>query len=180
MLHHSSSAVALEIWWPSAARHLKYDDQVPYGTWNVLIKCHGTWLSYFKCRVALGHHISSATRHLVIIFQVPRHLMNDATLLCTIYIYGEHKPKIFEHFAAKRSKSFEHFAANCSNIVVIFWTLCGKVFKNLWLIFEHFAAKCSKIVVDFWTFKKMCFIFEHFATRCSKTCGCTIYVVCIH
>ena len=32
--------------------------------------------------------------------------MNDATLLCTIYIYGEHKPKIFEHFAAKRSKSF--------------------------------------------------------------------------
>ena len=37
--------------------------------------------------------------------------MNDATLLCTIYIYGEHKPKIFEHFAAKRSKSFEHFAA---------------------------------------------------------------------
>ena len=37
--------------------------------------------------------------------------MNDATLLCTIYIYGEHKPKFFEHFAAKRSKSFEHFAA---------------------------------------------------------------------
>ena len=28
--------------------------------------------------------------------------------------------------------------------------------------------------------KKMWFIFEHFATRCSKTCGCTIYVVCIH
>ena len=25
--------------------------------------------------------------------------MNDATLLCTIYIYGEHKPKNFEHFA---------------------------------------------------------------------------------
>ena len=61
MLHHSSSAVALDIWWPSAARHLKYDDQVPYGTWNVLIKCHGTWLSYFKCRAALDHHISSAT-----------------------------------------------------------------------------------------------------------------------
>ena len=72
MLHHSSSAVALEIWWPSAARHLKYDDQVPCGTWNVLIKCHGTWLSYFKCRAALDHHISSAAWHLVIIFQVPR------------------------------------------------------------------------------------------------------------
>ena len=48
--------------------------------------------------------------------------MNDATLLCTIYIYGEHKPKIFEHFAAKRSKIFEHCAAKRSKS------------------FEHFAA----------------------------------------
>ena len=52
--------------------------------------------------------------------------MNDATLLCTIYIYGEHKPKIFEHFAAKRSKSFEHFAAT----VVPFALLCHKRAKG--------------------------------------------------
>ena len=35
----------------------------------------GTWSSYFKCHAC------------------------HATLLCTIYINGEHKPKFFEHFA---------------------------------------------------------------------------------
>ena len=115
MLHHSSSAVALEIWWPGAARHLKYDDQVPYGTWNVVIKCHGTWFSYFKCRVALDHHISSAVWHLVIIFQVPRGtwssyfkchgtwwMMQHYYVLYT-FIYKFNILFTFIFFAAKRS-----------------------------------------------------------------------------
>ena len=52
---------ALEIWWSSAARHLKYDNQVPWHLINTFQVPHGTWSSYFKCRAALGHHISSAT-----------------------------------------------------------------------------------------------------------------------
>ena len=52
MLHHSSSVVAPEIWWSSAARHLKYDDQVPRHLIFIFQAPRGTSSSYFKCRAA--------------------------------------------------------------------------------------------------------------------------------
>ena len=89
---------------------------------------------------------------------------------------------MFEHLAAKRSK------------IVANWTLCGKLFKHCGYFLNTLRQSVQKFVVDFWTLcgkvfkncgwflnvQKMWFIFEHVATRCSKTCGCTIYVVCIH
>ena len=51
--------------------HLKYDDQVPRGTWNMMIKCRTALEMCWSSATALDFHISSAARHLIIIFQVP-------------------------------------------------------------------------------------------------------------
>ena len=162
MLHHSSSAVALEIWWPSAARHLKYDDQVPYGTWNVLIKCHGTWLSYFKCRAALDHHISSAAWHLVIIFQVPRGTWSSYFKCHGTWWMMQHYYVLYTYMVNTNQKflntlrqkhgwctRWRHHPwlvritangwsfASCASKT--FWTLCRKVFKHLWFVFTIYV-----------------------------------------
>ena len=101
MLHHSSSAVALEMCWSSAtaldyhissaAWRLIIIFQVPRGTWSSYFKCHGAWWMMQHYYVLYTYMVNTNQQFLNTLRQSVQKILNTLPQLNT---KGQKGPKL--------------------------------------------------------------------------------------